>query len=443
MKNIVVLWLVVFILSSLSIAYTHELVISPIWIINIITAYYLIQYRKVVNSTLFTLLFSFSSVFIASYLFDQTKPIDFKVLLSVIGAVQVVIFMWVYYWIAERASKFKYYHTFVITFPNIISSAVGALLFMMIFEFGLNYYEFLDYFLEQFATGMSVMCILYGMSHWKNIPWTDYALICAAWIIQYFISIDPIFYACFIFPFLMCYFIFKCKLREFSFLIGLLSFVCSVYVSLPLAGEYWSASETHMLSRLSSYRLALGCYLIIFLFVCEIYLNNKRLSSSYERMMFRDELTALKNRRYVREKVLNDENFSDGYLLLLDIDNFKKVNDQYGHYVGDLVINHITSILRHLKIEESMIARWGGEEFLFMVPKATAQQCRNTCDAIIVACQNQPFHFKGEQIDITVSIGATMFNQFNLDTHIRLLQRADQGLYNAKANGKKQYVFNH
>ena len=85
----------------------------------------------------------------------------------------------------------------------------------------------------------------------------------------------------------------------------------------------------------------------------------------------------------------------------------------------------------------------GWRRVLVHVPKATAQQCRNTCDAIIVACQNQPFHFKGEQIDITVSIGATMFNQFNLDTHIRLLQRADQGLYNAKANGKKQYVFNH
>lgn len=443
MKNIVVLWLVVFILSSLSIAYTHEWMISPVWIINIITAYYLIQSRKVINSTLFTLLFSFSSIFIASFLFDRTKPIDFKVLLSLISAVQVVTFIWVYYWIAERASQFKYYLTFVITFSNIISAAVGAVLFMMIFEFGLNYYEFLDYFLEQFATGMSVMCILYGMSHWKNIAWTDYALIGLAWVIQYLISTDPIFYACFIFPFLMCYFIFKYKLREFSFLIGLMCFVCSVYVSLPLAGEYWTAFETHMLSRLSSYRLALGCCLIIFLFVCEISLNNKRLSSSYERLMFRDELTALKNRRYVHEKVLTDEHFKAGYLLLIDIDNFKKVNDQYGHYVGDLVINHITSILRQLQIKRSMIARWGGEEFLFMVPDATAQQCRDTCDAILIACQNQPFRYKGEQIEITVSIGATVFNQFNTDTHIGLLQRADQGLYSAKANGKKQYVFNH
>lgn len=443
MKNIVVLWLVVFILSSLSIGYTHEWMISPVWIINIITAYYLIQCRKVVNSTLFALLFSFSAIFVASFLFDQTKSIHFKVLLSLISAVQVVTFMWMYYWIAERTSQFKYYLTFLITVPNIISAAVGGLLFMMIFDFGLNSYEFLDYFLEQFATGMSVMCILYGMSHWKNIAWTDYGLIGLAWIIQYFISIDPIFYACFIFPFLMCYFIFKCRLREFSFLIGLLSFVCSVYVSLPLAGEYWTASETHMLSRLSSYRLALGCYLIIFLFVCEIYLNNKRLSSSFERLMFRDELTALKNRRYVREKVLTDEQIKAGYLLLLDIDNFKKVNDQHGHYVGDLVINHITSILRQLKIKQSMIARWGGEEFLFIVPDATAEECRDTCDAILFACQKQPFRYKGEQIAITVSIGATMFNQFNTDTHIGLLQRADQGLYRAKANGKKQYVFNH
>ena len=440
MIKLVLLWLIVFILSALSIAYTHQWVISPIWVVNIVTAYYLIQYRKAINHPIFSFIFSFSSVFLASYLFDQTKPIDFKLWLSGIGAIQVVSFIHVYYWIAQRNDHYKYFHTLSITFPNIVSGIIGALLFMMIFDFGLNYYEFLDYFLEQFATGLSIMCILYGMSRWKNIPLQDYGWVFGAWLAQYFISIDPIFYACFIFPFLMCYFALKYKLREFSFLIGLLTFVCSVYVSMPLGGEYWNETETHLLSRISSYRLALGCYLIIFMFVCEIYLNNKRLSSSYERMMFRDELTSLKNRRYVRERVLSDRNFKDGYLLLLDIDNFKKVNDVHGHYVGDLVINHITDILRHLNLEQSVTARWGGEEFLLMVPNANVDQCRETCNAILQACIDRPFIYKGCHIAATVSIGATTFDQFTIQSYVHWIHEADQCLYEAKANGKKQYV---
>lgn len=440
MKNMAFLWIASFVLAAISIAYTHELVISPIWVVNVVMSYYLIQNRKIVNSAVFNFIFSFSAVFLASYLFDQTKPIEFKAILSLIGSIQVLSFIYVYYWIAERAVQYEYFHTLAITFPNVISSLIGAALFTMCFDFGLNYYEFLDYFLEQFATGVSIMCILYGVSHWRNIPLTDYGLVLLAWLAQYFISVDPIFYACFIFPFLMCYFALKYKLREFSFLIGVLSFVCSVYVSMPIAGEYWDATETNMLSRLSSYRLALGCYLVIFLFICEIYLNNKRLSASYERMMFRDELTTLKNRRYVREKVLSDRNFKNGYLLLLDIDNFKKVNDIYGHYVGDLVINHITDILRQLKLHDSVIARWGGEEFLLMVPNASEKQCRQTCDAILEACLDKPFMYKDCQIEVTVSIGATTFDQFNWNHYLHWLHEADQSLYKAKANGKKQYV---
>lgn len=439
MKNIAVLWLIAFVLASISIAYTHALMISPIWVVNIIIAFYLVKFRKFSAHPVFVFVFSFTPVFLASYLFDQSKTLEVKALLSLIGAVQIMSFVYVCYYLVHQLKQYAYFHTLIITLPNLISSAFGAVLFMLLFDFGLNYYEFLDYFLEQFATGLSLMCIFYGASHWRNIPPHDYALIVVAWMIQYLISTDPIFYACFIFPFLMCYFALKYKLKEFSLVIGLLTFVCSYYISMPVAGEYWSASDTHMLSRLSTYRLALACYLIIFLFICEIYLKNRRLSVSYERLMFCDELTGLKNRRFIREKVLMDSELRNGYLLLLDIDNFKAVNDRYGHHIGDLVIQHITQILNQLQLKQPKLVRWGGEEFLVLVPCADVEQCRSTCQAVLDACRMQPFQYKDYCLEITVSIGATMFDRFDLSNYVHWIQEADQCLYQAKAQGKKQY----
>lgn len=440
-KKLILVWLAIFILCAVFITYTYTFVISPIWVINTIAACYLIRYRKIINHPVFNFSYVFSIVFFASLLFDPVKTIDMKLLLSFIGAIQVMSFIYLYYWIRIKASKLKYEHTIVIAVPNLISSCVGGLLFMMLFDLGVNSYEFLDYFLEQFSTGLSVMCILYGAHHWKKIPKRDFTLVAVALIFQYLISTDPIFYACFIFPFLMCYFALKYQLREISLLLGVLTLICSMYVSIPLAGEYWTIDQTHMLSRLSAYRLALSCYLIISLFICEIYLKNKRLSWAYERMMFSDELTGLKNRRFVREKVLKNSNYKDGFmLLLLDIDDFKKVNDVHGHHVGDLVIKHISNILQHTQAEYKMISRWGGEEFLLVVPQGNEQDCRRLCSEILETCRNQQFKLDDSSMYVSVSIGATTFDQFNTDSYETLIQKADKCLYEAKINGKKQYV---
>lgn len=440
MKKIAILWLVVFLLSAISIAYTFKWVISPIWVTNVIIGFYLIRFRHVINSQLFNFSYAFTAIMAASILCDSVKTIDTKLLLVLICAVQVNIFIYLYYEIMVNCNFFKYKQTIAIAIPNIISAAVGGLLFMMIFNFGVNSYEFFDYFLEQFVTGLSVMSILYGASHWKKIDFIDYIYILLALVLQYWISVDPIFYACFIFPFLMCYFALKYKLKEFSFLIGLLTFICSVYVSIPLAGEFWSTTETLPLSRISSYRLALGSYLIVFFFVCEIYLNNKRLSFGYQRLIFRDELTGLKNRYYISEKILNDLDFKNGYLLLIDIDDFKNVNDIYGHNVGDLVIKHITHILNLQLLPQKVTVRWGGEEFLVIVPHADSTQCRMSCEQILMYCKQNPFIYENIQIDVTVSVGAILFDSFTVSNYVHWVQEADRHLYEAKAMGKKQYV---
>lgn len=440
MIKLAFLWVIAFSLTALSVVYTFNWVISPIWVVNAVMGYYLIQLRHSVNHPVFHFGFVFSIIFLVSIFFDPVKDMQTIIILSVINGVQVSVFIQLYYWIRTSQFNFRYIQTRSIAIPSIISAAIGGLIFMLMFEIGLNHYEFFDYFLEQVVTCASLICVFYGWRHWNNIEVRDYIALLLAWAAQYYISKDPIFYACFIFPLLLCYFALKYQLKAFSFVAGLLVFVCSVYISLPLVGQYWTAEDVHILSRLSSYRLALGCYLLIFLFVCEIYLNNKRLSASYERMMFRDELTGLKNRRYVREKVLNDASFQNGYLLLLDIDNFKKVNDVHGHYVGDLVIQHVTQILLKMNIRHKVIVRWGGEEFLILVPDASVAECRALCERILEACFETPFQYKDCRIDVTVSIGATTFGQFTLVNYAHWIHEADICLYEAKARGKKIYV---
>jgi diguanylate cyclase (GGDEF)-like protein len=441
MKKLVLLWLCVFILASVSIAYTFDYLISPLWVVNPFCAYFLIKLRKISNSLIFQFLFSFSAIFLASYICDPVKDLDIKVILCAISAFQIVAFIKAYYYLKAKVSRSKYSNTIFLIVPSIVSSMLGGLAFMLMIDQGKNYFEFIDYFLEQFSTGLGVICFLYGIHTLKNISWGDYGFVLIALVFQYFISVDRIFYACLILPFLMCYFAMKHTLKTFSFLIGLMTLICTMYVSLPLAGEYWSDDQVHMLARISAYRLALGVYLIIFLIVCEIYISNRRLYKDFQRMMFSDELTGLKNRRFIREKVLSDAKFKNGFLLLLDIDDFKNVNDMYGHYIGDLVLQHMSDILRQIENNTKVISRWGGEEFLVVVPSGSQEDCQAYCERVLTSCETMPFIFKDIQFHVTFSIGATNFEAFNNNTYEMLIQKVDKFLYEAKANGKKQYVF--
>jgi diguanylate cyclase (GGDEF)-like protein len=442
MKNLFYFLLTTIFFLFISIRYTQYLIMSPIWIINVFISYYLIKFRKIIKSTFFGICMSFVVIFVSAYFFDQGKDLKTKFLLSTISTVNILIFVYSFYYIRLFFLKSKrFYKTILISLPNIIGAFVGGILFMLSFKIGERYYEFLDYFLEQFATGISIFCILYGIKEWYKIDYKDYILVAIFLFVQYVISTDSIFYACFIFPFLMCYISVKYKFKEICFLFGLLAFICSVYITIPLSGEYWNQQEIYMLSKISSYRLALGCYLIVFLFISEIYSRNRQLNYEYKRMMFCDELTGLKNRRYVREKVLEKYIFQDGYILLLDIDDFKKVNDKYGHHIGDLVIKHISNLLIHFNLENKVISRWGGEEFLIISSNKTKQECIATCNQILELCNKIPFGKENIKIHATVSIGAVSFNSFDSNSYEKLIQEVDRCLYDAKGLGKRQYKY--
>jgi diguanylate cyclase len=154
-----------------------------------------------------------------------------------------------------------------------------------------------------------------------------------------------------------------------------------------------------------------------------------------------DPLTGLPNRAAWSERLEHEINEWQQHgntlmLAMLDLDHFKRINDNYGHLAGDKVLKIIASVLRKRLRGSDFIARFGGEEFVLMMPAtvpAVGAKLLETLRASIEAC---PFHFKGERVTITISMGLTAFKPGEHSDMV--LKRADQALYRAKNAGRNR-----
>lgn len=153
-----------------------------------------------------------------------------------------------------------------------------------------------------------------------------------------------------------------------------------------------------------------------------------------------DELTKLWNRKMFKEIVAKETEYSRRYntplaLILIDIDHFKKVNDSFGHDVGDQVLLSVAKILECYCRTTDFVARWGGEEFVLILPNTSENESKEIAKKLIQEVENKEIDLVGS---ITISIGLTMFK--NEDTDEELFKRADNALYHSKENGRNQYT---
>ena len=154
-----------------------------------------------------------------------------------------------------------------------------------------------------------------------------------------------------------------------------------------------------------------------------------------------DPLTGLPNRAAWSERLDHEvaqwqQQGNTLLLAMLDLDHFKRINDNYGHLAGDKVLKIIAGVLRKRLRGSDFIARFGGEEFVLLVPDTklpVGVKLAETLRAAIEAC---PFHFKGERVTITVSMGMTAFKPGERSELV--LKRADQALYRAKDAGRNR-----
>lgn len=164
-------------------------------------------------------------------------------------------------------------------------------------------------------------------------------------------------------------------------------------------------------------------------------LHNSMLREELERTVVIDHLTNLHSRNYLDEKTQSSmKEDEEGTFILFDIDNFKEINDTYGHQVGDEVLIQVADLIKESIRENDIGARWGGEELAIYLPKVTLETGRIIAERIVgkvAECSNP---------HITVSCGVSYWKKDSLDTYNYLFKRADEALYIAKGTGKNKVV---
>ncbi|MDD2906230.1 MAG: GGDEF domain-containing protein [Sulfurimonas sp.] len=153
-----------------------------------------------------------------------------------------------------------------------------------------------------------------------------------------------------------------------------------------------------------------------------------------------DSLTKVYNRRalssYLSE-ICARKNINYGiHLLILDVDDFKVINDTFGHIAGDKILIFIANILKKTLRDGDKVFRYGGEEFVIVLNRITDEHCKNITLRILELIRKNKLIYKGQSINVTMSIGATKYKES--DNEDTLMSRADKALYRAKNSGKNQ-----
>lgn len=222
----------------------------------------------------------------------------------------------------------------------------------------------------------------------------------------------------------------------------LLTIFCTVY-------RMFGYAPTNVLTKGQSFLLSVFNISVVFLFlsvfsvlfVVEIRTSQQLLRRQNMKLNYYaqyDSLTSLLNRRSMEEKIVEilkeaQEKNEKFCVVMADIDDFKRVNDIYGHECGDKALVHIAATLNGLLLPEDSVSRWGGEEFLFVL-KGSEVECRKKTEIMRSAIEKIDFYYKNRRVKFTMTFGV---QEHRLEMNIeRTISMADDKLYKGKESGK-------
>jgi diguanylate cyclase (GGDEF)-like protein/PAS domain S-box-containing protein len=221
----------------------------------------------------------------------------------------------------------------------------------------------------------------------------------------------------------------------------------SILEGVTVEGEvYYHHKEGYRLPalvRVSPIRNAAG----VIIGAVEIFSDNSprvRLAEKVEeleKIALLDPLTQLGNRRYGDLNLAAKLNEFERYgwpfgVLFMDIDYFKKVNDLYGHDVGDRILRIVAATIINGTRSSDIVSRWGGEEFMILLPHVDAKQLKDVAEKIRLLVEKSSISVEGKNVEVTVSIGATLVHKN--DTIENLMKRVDVLMYKSKREGRNR-----
>jgi diguanylate cyclase (GGDEF)-like protein len=174
----------------------------------------------------------------------------------------------------------------------------------------------------------------------------------------------------------------------------------------------------------------------------------EELSQRLRNMAYRDAVTGLYNHRYFREQLSHEVERATRYaqplsLILLDMNNFKEINDRYGHFMGDRFLGLVGEMIsRHVRASD-VGARYGGDEFVVILPSTSSEEAHATAEKLSIAVANAAaMTATGEAVELGISFGVATC-PFEAKSPNELIERADARLYEAKASrkgGKRRHI---
>ncbi|MBC8415593.1 MAG: GGDEF domain-containing protein [Candidatus Cloacimonetes bacterium] len=156
-----------------------------------------------------------------------------------------------------------------------------------------------------------------------------------------------------------------------------------------------------------------------------------------------DPLTELSNRRDIIEKIEYEQirferNKNPFVIIIGDLDFFKSINDRYGHDCGDYVLKKVAQILRTTIRKQDIVSRWGGEEFLLLLPETPLEGGKVAAEKVRKKIENSNLKYNNDPLSITITLGVSVYdNVMEIDDCIK---KADQALYRGKHKGRNCVV---
>ena len=172
--------------------------------------------------------------------------------------------------------------------------------------------------------------------------------------------------------------------------------------------------------------------------------KNKQFVKKLQDMATRDPMTGLQNFRqlhtYLDNLIIHSNRYGHFFsLFMIDIDHFKNVNDTYGHLFGDHVLKELSKIMSECVRLSDQVFRYGGEEFIIILPETDFDGSFNTLNRIMESVRKYTFISENIKTEITISIGCSIFPNHSKDK-TELIDIADKALYDAKETGRDKFI---